>query len=371
MRAECVLCFVVLVAACARSNSEGLLVQNRVWVISSADPQELQATVDAAAPGDEIRIGNATTLYALGGRVGKGITIRGPGRIRPDCDLEPPATEPIRFVDVGFEIFSPTPFANVFRLDVLAGRVSFDSCRLHALRVRAGEVMMNASTTDGSGLVVDAARVAAVDSTFFGRREFNQSGPSAFSNPGIQLNAGARLQLSRCRSAAEWQRPGLLAEAGASAWLVDSRFEGGTDAAGIVNNATAALRAARCDVIAGGTASPVVGPVDLAAPLLGISIAPTLLASGATVAVRVTGVPGEPVTLRAGTELAVVDVPGVEQPQWLAGPTSVIAQGSIGAAGEVVFPVPLPLASVRLWLQANGGAASALQFSAPAGGLVR
>jgi hypothetical protein len=115
---------------------------------------------------------------------------------------------------------------------------------------------------------------------------------------------------------------------------------------------------------------PVVGPVE-SAPLLGIAIEPTLLASGATVAVRITGEPGSPVMLSASAALAVTAVPGFEQPQWLADPAILIAQGTIEPTGEVVFSVPLPNASVPMWLQASGGAVVPHQFSPPAGGLVR
>lgn len=386
MRTRCFLGLLLLWnAGCARISSTGFLVTNRVWVVASSDPQELQATIDAAAPGDEVRIGNLSLSYVLNRPIGKGITIRGPGFVLPVLgDLDAPASEPIRFVDIEFGFFQATIAQTVSHLEVLGGRVSFDSCRLHRLRVRAGEVLLNATAVYGKGLIVDAAQVAAVDSSFLGGVDYGQGGVVSATNPGIHLNPGARLQVSQCRlsAASGWlglpPPPGLLVEPGALAWLVDSTFEGDTsapasiDAPGIVNNSTTSLRAARCNVLAGGAGvSPVVGPVDLSAPLLGISITPTRLATGTTVAVRVTGQPGDAVLLRAGAELAVQDVPGVEQSQWLAGPTTVVAQGAIGAAGDAVFSVPLPIESVRLWLQASGGAVTAPQFSAPAGGLVR
>ncbi|MEM7201858.1 MAG: hypothetical protein AAF628_16445 [Planctomycetota bacterium] len=372
------------------------------------DFPDIQAAVDAAAPGDIVLVRFGVTPWPSF-QVDKSLSIIGwnasytaittIGLTDPErpvlIDLEP--GERVDLIGLEF-IEASSSSGGVDGVVVRGGVVMMEDCRIKAGSLATPgviQVALRAELTDlhllrtwvesnSGGIAVWAtnAKIHAASSRLFG---------------GFAAPMGTMLQLSELRASGCIMLGGdtgvgtggigLFADAGSRAWLSGTSITGGfgsVGGAGIVNAGAAPIELARSGVEGGLGFSPgpaSIGPVTFNAKLLGVHAGRRLaqvgtLRLGQWLTASFDGDAGEPLLLLAGVDLAQLPGTGLlahsldVAPPWLS-----VGAGVLDSVGSFAFGTVLPndpaLYDQSVWLQGISGVAAPFAVSPVVGGVIR
>lgn len=292
--------------------------------------------------------------------------------------LDPPAGSDLHVVGIEFEgFYSITPCFTFIRhrVEVGSGRVTFDQCRIDALRVQSASVrLQDCDVTSGfrdPGLTAEQADITVVGGTISGA---DVGTHSASPQPAVSMQAGSLHASGVTLRAGDQGATALpaaaLSASGGSVWLSDSTAIGTQTCAIEASGVLRIDRSTLTNVGSGCVSSPLGGP------LIGIA-RNGAIRNGSQFQATLKGDPGDLQIFYGSTGLGdALLVPLLQQPVWIDVSGLFLALPAVaGSTGETVLSYVVPavpaLVGASFWLQGVGGASFPLAATPVVGGVVQ
>lgn len=387
------------------------LTAQTVWNVPA--PDGMQATINAASPGDILVLTNTPGSFLRDYEpftLDKGLTIRGNGAsigtqafstvYQVTIDIPPGQVAHIEQIETAMPT-SPSFAASSARVVVQGGTVRFENCQL--AHVDTPLTISNAEVTfaggwaessgtvfigpggfgaSGHGIVATQSRLTLRDCAVRGAAASNWPTPA---RAGLVMSASLLLAERVSITGGGNFNPGLVSPgangieaSGSTMWLADSGVLGGTSATGAPGTAlvnTNGPTAALCQTILtpGAGGQPSIGPIDPNAPLLRLALSAGWQ-RGATSTLQLRGQPGAFFALGLAPDVVSTLLPQVVEPLWAIQGVP-IALGVLDANGTSARPVAVPtvasLQHATVWCQALGGLQEPWRATTIAGGVIR
>ncbi len=376
-----------------------------IWkVVSGAG---LPTAIAAASPGDVLLLnpGGLQSFEFEPFILNKGLTIRGNGS-RPGYNpsynyqvkLKIPPGETAHLEDLRFDS-NYSPYGNLGTpVLVESGTVRFESCLITfgngtSLTLRDANVTLADCTILGRGNIGSGPGIHATRSVL-ALRDSQVTGADAALHPGgwqgiaspaiVLRSSSLHAERSSLRGGSHGTQsfagdgaPALDA-AGSKAWLADCSLTGGSSTQGvgapaIVNTSVVPIAMRSATLIAGNGAVKSTGPINPAAPLIRLALAPAWQ-RGVTSVLSLSGDSTASFGLWYAINEAAVLLPLVAEPVSSVGAIS-ITGGVLDASGNASISIPVPnislLQHTTVWFQAGSVSGSQVRVSTLAGGVVR